>query len=571
MENKKQNSSEELVRQLLAETLGTAEDRRKLRQSSQNVSAAAVETPEREPESIMPESMETEPLPAKENAAEQKTEILQQPMPTQTEILTSTPEEAPAASNEQPMQAPTPEMIRAADILEERAARSKAAAKENGNTKVRTEENSLYDDLDGISQTHMHRKKPSAANGKEKKKKKKKGMRALRSIILAAIILIISIVLALLIIVYGRDVLGINNDSTTKIVTIPQGADTEEIANVLEEEGVITYPSLFKLFAGLSGKDASFTAGDHELRPDMAYDTIFENLASPSLGSKDVVNIAFPEGITIVEAADLLEEQGVCDADDFIDYFNNKSKFGLAYESHLPSFTNGKFYKMEGYLFPDTYQFYTNMDVDLVCQKILRNFNDKITERDYERMQTLGISLDDTLIIASMIQREAGSLDQMTRISSVFWNRLNNPEDFPKLQSDPTGGYVEDVIKPHIDKYDEDLFNSYDTYICDGLPAGAICNPGYDAIQAALYPASTDYFYFYSNINTKETYFSRTLAEHEAWIKKVEGNQYVATEPDIIVPSGDGTVTTTTDVLSGNADGENSDMSNDAASIETVE
>lgn len=398
----------------------------------------------------------------------------------------------------------------------------------------KAKQEALYDDLDGISQTQIQRRKSSNNSNqpaKTKKKKKSKGMRALKSIILTFFILGISIFLAFLIITYGRDVLGINNNSTTKIVTIPQGADTSQIAELLEEEGIITYPKLFTTFAGISGKDVNFTAGDHELRADMAYDTIFENLASPSLGSADVVNIAFQEGITLVEAAEKLEEQGVCDADDFIDYFNNEASFGLAYEDHLPSFTTDKFYKMEGYLFPDTYQFYINMDVDLVCQKILRNFNAKITERDYQRMNELGITLDETITLASIIQCEAGSLDQMSRISSVFWNRMNNSETFPKLQSDPTIGYVEDVIKPHIEAYNEEMFEGYNTYECNGLPAGAICNPGYDAIQAALYPASTDYFYFYANLNTKETYFSRTLAEHEAWIDKVEGNQYVATEP----------------------------------------
>ncbi len=425
-------------------------------------------------------------------------------------------------------------------------------------------DDSLYDDLDGISQTKAQRRISSQSKGK--KKKKSKGMRALRSIILTVFILVISVFLAYLIITYGRDVLGINNDNTTKIVTIPQGADTEEIAELLEKEGIITYPKLFTTFAGFSGKDIYFTAGDHELRPDMAYDTIFENLASPSLGSEDVVEIAFPEGITLVGAADLLEEQEVCDSDEFIDYFNNNSQFGLAYEQYLPSFTTDKFYKMEGYLFPDTYQFYIGMDVDLVCQKILKNFNSKITERDYERMEELGISLDETLTLASMIQHEAGSVDQMSRISSVFWNRLNNPETYPKLQSDPTSNYVEEVIKPHIDEYNETIFDAYDTYICNGLPAGAICNPGTDAIQAALYPADTDYFYFYSNINTKETYFSRTLEEHEAWIDKVNGNQYVATTPDQTIPgettepvvagvgtsTGTNTDTTTTQVVNGN-------------------
>lgn len=503
MENNRQNNSDDLLRQILTETSADSAEEKREEKREENCSPfTAGRTEPRETAAVVHEA-------------------------------------APAINEEA--------------VYEDRTTVHKAARPESSvdlsERKAQDLEDSLYSDLDGISQTQVHKKKTNAANNtKSRKKAKKKGNRALRSIILTAVILCISLVCALLIITYGKDVLGVNNDNATRIITIPTGAGTEEIAEILEDEGIITHPMLFKVMAGLSGKDANFTAGDHELRADMAYDTIFENLASPSLGSKDVVSIAFPEGIRLVEAAELLEDQGVCDADAFIEYFNNKSKFGLDYESHLPSFTNDKFYKMEGYLFPDTYQFYTNMDVDLVCQKILRNFNDKITDRDYERMNTLGISLDETLILASLIQREAGSLDQMTRISSVFWNRLNNPEDFPKLQSDPTSGYVEDFIKPHIDNYNEEMFNGYDTYICDGLPAGAICNPGYDAIQAALNPASTDYFFFYSNINTKETYFSRTLAEHEAWIKKVEGHQYVATEPvsteeatNVVVGVGTGT------------------------------
>lgn len=512
MENNNQNNNDDLLRMILTETSETSEEKKTERRSP-FTAGKSNDTP------VV--SHEAQPEPAHE------------PVPAASESGSE---------------------ISAADIFEERTTvHSVAKPFEEKTMPVTTEaDNSLYDDLDGISQTQMHRKRVNASvkNNKNRKKKKSKGMRALRSAVLAAVILGVSVILALIIITYGRDVLGINNDNTKKIVTIPTGADTAQIAEVLKDEGIITYPSLFKVFAGMSGKDANFTAGDHELRPDMAYDTIFENLASPSLGSKDVVNIAFPEGITLVEAAELLEDQEVCNAEEFIDYFNNKSKFGLAYEEYLPSFTNDKFYKMEGYLFPDTYQFYTNMDVDLVCQKILRNFNDKITDRDYARMKELGISLDETLIIASMIQCEAGSLDQMTRISSVFWNRLNNPEEFPKLQSDPTTGYVEDVIKPHIDSYNKEMFDSYDTYICNGLPAGAICNPGYDAIQAALNPASTDYFYFYSNLNTKETYFSRTLAEHEAWIAKVEGNQFVTTNDSVnIMPSGDLNIPTITEAV----------------------
>ncbi|MGN0630151.1 MAG: endolytic transglycosylase MltG [Ruminococcus sp.] len=531
MENNNRNNYDELLKMILKETSG--EEKREKRSPFK---ANSTESP------AAPVLVQEEPAaPTAEPIAASSEKISHEEPAAEPFALA-----APAAEEER-------QGISAADIFEERTTVHTAArTAEEYTAPAVSGQDDLYDDLDGISQTQIHRKKVSAAakNGKGKKKKKKKGMRALRSAVLAGVILGVSIILALIIITYGRDILGINNDNTKKIITIPTGADTSEIAEILEKEEIITYPSLFKIFAGLSGKDAYFTAGDHELRPDMAYDTIFENLASPSLGSKDVVDIAFPEGITLVEAAELLEEQEVCNAEEFIDYFNNKSKCGLGYEEYLPSFTNDKFYKMEGYLFPDTYQFYTNMDVDLVCQKILRNFNDKITERDYARMQELGISLDETIIIASMIQREAGSLDQMTRISSVFWNRLNNPEDYPKLQSDPTTGYVEDVIKPHIDSYNKEMFDSYDTYICNGLPAGAICNPGYDAIEAALYPASTDYFYFYSNLNTKETYFSRTLQEHEAWIQKVEGNQYVATTDSVIImPSGDLNAPTVTQII----------------------
>ena len=221
------------------------------------------------------------------------------------------------------------------------------------------------------------------------------------------------------------------------------------------------------------------------------------------------VSVTFPEGIRLVDAADLLEENNVCDADEFLDHFNHDSKFGYAYEDHLPSFQDEKFYQMEGYLFPDTYTFYQEMDVELVCQKILENFNDKITKDMYDRMDALNVTLDQTITLASMIQAEAGNTEQMATISSVFWNRLNNATEYPLLQSDPTTKYVEEVIKPHSESYNEDLYTSYDTYQCTGLPAGPICNPGIEAIQAALYPDNTNYYFFYSNIDTKETYFRR--------------------------------------------------------------
>lgn len=383
----------------------------------------------------------------------------------------------------------------------------------------------LYDDLEGESQPF----RPEPVHTPEARpRKKRKQHRAISAMIMIIVIIAVSVLLSSLLIVYGQDLLGINSDSSTKIVTIPQGASMSEIAETLEENNIITKPDFFVFIAGMSDKDTDIKPGDHELRPDMAYETILSELVSDPLDSALSVNITFPEGIRLVDAADLLEENNVCNSDEFLDYFNNDAKFGFAYEEHLPSFQDEKFYHMEGYLFPDTYTFYQEMNVELVCQKILDNFNNKIPSEYYDRMEALNLTLDETIILASMIQAEAGNTEQMATISSVFWNRLNNATEYPLLQSDPTTKYVEEVIKPHSQSYNQTLYDSYDTYTCTGLPAGPICNPGSDAIYAALYPANTDYYFFYSNIDTKETFFARTLDEHDANRKKVKEQQDAA-------------------------------------------
>lgn len=400
------------------------------------------------------------------------------------------------------------------------------------------ETSQLYEDLDGISQQEG----TAAPKKKKNKKKKRKKSSVFSALIITFVVLVVSVLISALVMTFGRDLLGINNDTKTRIVNIPTGANTSEISEILKEEGIINHPKLFVFFAGRSDKDGQFTAGEHELRPDMAYETIFEELASPAMNEAGTVKLAFPEGITLREAADMLESTGVCKADEFINFFNKDARYGYSYETYLPSFVNEKFYAMEGYLFPDTYIFYEDMDVDLVCQKILENFNSKITPEYYERMEELDLTLDQMLTLASMIQAEAGTVEQMSKISSVFWNRLNNSTEYPKLQSDPTKNYVEDVIKPNIKNGDPEAFNTYDTYESNGLPPGAICNPGLDAIRAALYPADTDYYYFYSNLATRETYFSRTYEEHQAVINRIQQTKPVAE---------DGSRTTTTQVVFG--------------------
>lgn len=370
---------------------------------------------------------------------------------------------------------------------------------------------------DNIKGNSSHRQESAdiSAPKKKKKKKKKPRNRLPGVLILTTFIFAVSICLALVIIAYGKDMLGIGKSETTHLIVIPEGATTEDISLMLEEDGIIKSPEFFQLFARLSKSDSKYIAGEHFLRPNMAYETIIQELTSIENEKKETVDVTFPEGITLYDAAVLLEEKGVCAADDFIFYFN-AGGLGFEFEDKLSASSNLKFYRMEGFLFPDTYYFYKDMEPEQVCQKIYLNFDNKMTDERYQRMEELNLTLDQLITFASIVQKEAANMDSMTLVASVFWNRLNNSDTFPLLQSDPTKNYAENVIKPHMEVYDQVMIDAYNTYVGAGLPPGAICNPGLEAIDAVLEAFESEYFYFIANIYTGQTYPAKTLEEHEA-------------------------------------------------------
>lgn len=356
---------------------------------------------------------------------------------------------------------------------------------------------------------------------KKKKKRKKHHYRLPGVLILTTLIFAVAISLSLVIIAYGKDMLGIGKSENTQLIVIPEGATTEEISLMLEQDGIIKSPEFFQLFSRLSKADDEYIAGEHFVRPNMAYETIIEELTSIQSEEKVEVSVTFPEGITLYDAAVKLEGAKVCSASDFIFYFNSGG-YGFDFENKLSSSTTLKFYRMEGYLFPDTYYFYENMEPEQVCQKIYLNFDQKMTEERYKKMEKLGLTLDQLITFSSIVQAEAPSMESMTMVASVFWNRLNNPDVFPLLQSDPTTYYARDVIKPNMEIQDELILDAYDTYKSPGLPPGPICNPGIEAIDAVLENFQSNYYYFYANVNTAQTYFAETLEEHEENIYMVQ-------------------------------------------------
>ncbi|MGN1416027.1 MAG: endolytic transglycosylase MltG [Oscillospiraceae bacterium] len=347
---------------------------------------------------------------------------------------------------------------------------------------------------------------------KKKRKKKKKGAGLVFALILTSLIICISIFIAVTVINVVKTITGLDREDVQIVVEIPENSTAYDIADILEAEGIIDNADLFGLMAQFKGMDSSFSAGSHVLSPNMTYSDIMDELCRHYEEERESVDITFPEGITVCDAAALLEENGVCDADRFI-YIFNSSSFGFDFEK-LVTTSSEKFMKMEGYLFPDTYTFYKDEEPEVVAKKFYRNFENKLTPDYYGRMEDLGLSLEETITLASMVQAEAQSFSDMKKISSVFQNRLKS-KDFPRLESDPTTKYVNNVIKPNIEIPDEKMFTAYDTYKGEGLPPGPICNPGLDAISAVLYPADTDYYFFCADLDTGEVFYAETLEEHE--------------------------------------------------------
>lgn len=349
---------------------------------------------------------------------------------------------------------------------------------------------------------------------KEKKRRKRRGHgHLIFGLLLSAFIISVSILAAVFILKWAKELLGIDKSDREVVLDIPMNSSTVDIAEILYNEGIITDINLFRVYSKFKGADGTYIAGSHVLSPKMTYNDIIDVLQEEIESKRETADIVFPEGITLYEAAQKLEEKNVCSADEFIEIFNS-SKFGFDFEEKV-KVSSMKFYKMEGYFFPDTYQFYVEEDPRIVAKKIYRNFEARVTPDFYGRMRDLDMELEEVLTLASIVQAEAANTRDMKNVASVFYNRLNNPDEYPLLQSDPTTNYVEDIIMPNIEVRSDKIFEAYDTYRGAGLPPGPICNPGLDAINAVLYPAVTDYYYFCSNLETGEFYYAETLAEHE--------------------------------------------------------
>jgi UPF0755 protein len=362
------------------------------------------------------------------------------------------------------------------------------------------------------------------------------------SAVLACIIVVVSASLADIIVKSLLDYTGITSKEFELEIAIPDKAGVHEIARILKAQKIIDEPKFFEIYARSHSK-GKFLSGNFKLDSTMSYKKIIEVLQTPP-HDKSTVTLQIREGMTAEDIGKLLEENNVCRAADFAKYYQNKNNW-YSFEERLEE-SYLKFHQLEGYLFPDTYEFYildkmssdpeydTDEYAKTAANKIFSSYNDKITKEMYRRMYDMGLKLNDVMTLASMVQAEASTTnpEDMKNVASVFLNRLANPNKFPYFESDVTALYSLRVIRPAIEPKNEAMLRpietAYNTYETKGLPPGPICNPGLDAVKAVLDAPKTDYFYFCADPVTMKMYFSKTLAEHEAVVRTLPPNPNLA-------------------------------------------
>ncbi len=361
---------------------------------------------------------------------------------------------------------------------------------------------------------------PRKQRGKKKENNKRKALyNSLVTLIWVSAVLAMSIFIASFALSSINDLVGFSKESKEYEVVIPEGATLGDIADILKEKGIIDEPFAFEVYARVKNMEEKLAAGTYTLNSNLGYDQIFQLLSKKDT-AKETISLTFYEGMTVSEIAAKLDENGVCDYDEFMAAADTEV-FEYEFESMMGT-SEYIYHKWEGYLFPDTYEFYLNASPRSVMAKFIDNFNSKITAQYYERMQELGMTLEEVITMASVIQSEAATQEDMNLVSSVFHNRLESGSGLPYLQSDVTYFYYRDEIEPYVsdnEELDNAYHTSYDTYYKTGLPVGPICNPGINAINAALYPEESNYYYFVTDVEGN-FYYASTLAEHEANIAR---------------------------------------------------
>ncbi|MFC1562640.1 endolytic transglycosylase MltG [candidate division KSB1 bacterium] len=305
------------------------------------------------------------------------------------------------------------------------------------------------------------------------------------------------VLIYILLIIFSTYRVGLS-DEQLKVVKIKKGSNFSEISRILYNDGIIDSPSGFLWISKLLGFEKKLKAGKYEIPEEISYYSLLMLLSS---GKSVQEKVTIPEGLRTERVAFILSEKLGIDKERFIELVNDKEfvkSFGLDTIS------------LEGYLLPETYNFYWLMNEEEVIATFIREFKKILADSVMAKISESEYTLREYVILASIIEGEAKYDEERNLVSAVFHNRLKKKA---RLQADPTIQYIIDDGPRRLLKKDLEIDSSYNTYLYGGLPPGPICNPGGKSILAAIYPAKGDYFYFVAKGDGYHA-FSKTQREH---------------------------------------------------------
>ncbi len=343
---------------------------------------------------------------------------------------------------------------------------------------------------------------------------------ALSALVYLLFVIAVSVILACVTWVAANDVLALNKEPVTATVVVADEDSFGDVVDKLKEQGIIENKLLFNLFATFTGTKDDITPGSYVLNTDMDYRAILTNISSRST-SRVEISVTLQEGLTVQQTFELLEEKGVATVGELTEMAASHD-YAFSFLADIPL---GDASRLEGYLYPDTYNFYLNQDPLYVINKILQGFDARVTDEMRQEIAQGDYSLYEILTIASLIEKETDGTDR-AHIASVIYNRLENVNASAGtngyLQIDATLAYINGGNVPT--EADKQIDSPYNTYLYPGLPAGPICNPGLESIQAAMDPDSTSDYYYVLGDDGKHHFF-QTYSQMQSFMATQERYQ----------------------------------------------
>ena len=369
-------------------------------------------------------------------------------------------------------------------------------------------------DAESVRERERMRRQPNPA---VRKRNKRKGRRR-RFLLWFIFVVAVSAILAGVGWLLANDMCSFNKEPLTVSIEVTKDDDVDSVAQKLKDEGLIEYRWFFKLFGKVRHIEDKIGIGKYELTSDMDYNALINGMRNTNAAlNADTVKVSIPEGYNVRQIIALLAKYGVNTEENLLDAAQN-AKFDYDFINN----DSNDIVRLEGYLFPDTYEFFVDEDAAHALGRLLVNFDAKIDDELAEKIELSPYSMNQILTIAALIEKETDGTDR-EKIASVIYNRLNNVgETYHKLQIDASLIYgLGDKYTGTITESDLDYDTPYNLSKYEGLPPTPIGNPGLASIQAAVEPASTNY-YFYALGKDGVHHFFKTYSEHVNFVNSSE-------------------------------------------------